>query len=982
MDTSEDYDPDYDVQRRESMQEIPETPRTPRTPQRLHSAYGSDLDLRARIPLRQHTSTDEYSSLLEHSNGSKNYSAIDPPLQPLTPRPFLSRHQSRKVSLRNIRERDRSNSLVKRLTRAMSFNRSRTTTFGNLEESKGSFPQDDRVWYDQFTSTDWVHDSIADAFRVKALRRRRDWRGRLYAWFDGAEGWILAAIIGFLVACMAYYVDVTEVAIFDVKEGFCKTSWGSGRKSCCFLEEEGECAGWRSWSQIVRPSGIESRLVDFVFFTGWVVVLAVMACVLALQTKTVIPSALRLSTLDENLGADKPRSRGEGDEGDEGFPANRQFRNLPPDVPPPVVFYSAAGSGVAEVKVILSGFVLHGYLGLKTLIIKMLGIILAIASGLSIGKEGPFVHIATCIGNISCRLFEKYNHNDGKRREILSAAAASGVAVAFGAPIGGVLFALEEVSYYFSPKILFRTFFCCIAAALTLKFLNPYGTNKIVLFEVRYTNDWALFELVLFAIVGCLGGLLGAMFIKASKIWATTFRRIKIIKQHPMLEIVLVALITGCMSFWNRYTKLPVTELLFELASPCSLEAADTGLCPGPENISKIIRVLGIAFVIKAFLTTITFGTKVPAGIYVPSMVVGGLMGRLIGHSIELFVVQHHHWPIFSSCLGSSPSGTCVVPGVYGLIAAGATMCGVTRLSITLAVILFELTGSLDYVLPFSVAILAAKWTADGLEPHSIYDLLLEMNSYPYLDSKVHPIFSSELGDITHRLRRDRIIDISHSPYVPATDLRAKLDLLHLAGELDSGLPILKKDILVGLIPGPDLEFALDKLEAREDDALCLMANQDRWDALRLPRSMSFMQSSYHSYANAGANGSGHAAAAAAASAARSSAHALPTHPHSDISEEEDPEADGEAGIRGSGWAGAGGGRGEEADPTDFTPYVDPAPLALEVRSPMDMVYECFVKLGLRYICVVRDGKFVGLLHKKRFVKYCKEVEEENRKEF
>lgn len=61
------------------------------------------------------------------------------------------------------------------------------------------------------------------------------------------------------------------------------------------------------------------------------------------------------------------------------------------------------------------------------------------------GKEGPFVHIGTCIGNICCRIFSKYNNNDGKRREVLSASAASGVACAFGAPIAGVLFSLEEV---------------------------------------------------------------------------------------------------------------------------------------------------------------------------------------------------------------------------------------------------------------------------------------------------------------------------------------------------------------------------------------------------------------------------------------------------------------------------------------------------------------------------------------------------------
>lgn len=55
------------------------------------------------------------------------------------------------------------------------------------------------------------------------------------------------------------------------------------------------------------------------------------------------------------------------------------------------------------------------------------------------------VHIACCIGNIFSYLFPKYGRNEAKKREILSAAAAAGVSVAFGAPIGGVLFSLEEV---------------------------------------------------------------------------------------------------------------------------------------------------------------------------------------------------------------------------------------------------------------------------------------------------------------------------------------------------------------------------------------------------------------------------------------------------------------------------------------------------------------------------------------------------------
>jgi chloride channel 3/4/5 len=87
----------------------------------------------------------------------------------------------------------------------------------------------------------------------------------------------------------------------------------------------------------------------------------------------------------------------------------------------------------AEIKTILSGFVIHGYLGGRTLFTKSVGLTLSVAAGLSLGKEGPMVHIASCIGNICSRLFLKYETNEGKRREILSAACAAGVAVAFGA---------------------------------------------------------------------------------------------------------------------------------------------------------------------------------------------------------------------------------------------------------------------------------------------------------------------------------------------------------------------------------------------------------------------------------------------------------------------------------------------------------------------------------------------------------------------
>ena len=92
-------------------------------------------------------------------------------------------------------------------------------------DSRWPIFQDERVWYDQFTSTDWFRDSIADSYRVKSLQNRKDFWGRLIVLFDGAQGWILSAVVGFLVAVVAYCVDVAETTVFDFKDGYCKKGW-------------------------------------------------------------------------------------------------------------------------------------------------------------------------------------------------------------------------------------------------------------------------------------------------------------------------------------------------------------------------------------------------------------------------------------------------------------------------------------------------------------------------------------------------------------------------------------------------------------------------------------------------------------------------------------------------------------------------------------------------------------------------------------
>lgn len=122
-------------------------------------------------------------------------------------------------SVRSLRHHSRQPSFGQRLVQALTDRQESTT------ETKGSIYPDERVWYDQFTSTDWVHDSIADAHRAKALRSRKDLWGRIYAAFNATQGWILSALSGFMIAIIAYIVNVSEATVFDYKDGYCRSAW-------------------------------------------------------------------------------------------------------------------------------------------------------------------------------------------------------------------------------------------------------------------------------------------------------------------------------------------------------------------------------------------------------------------------------------------------------------------------------------------------------------------------------------------------------------------------------------------------------------------------------------------------------------------------------------------------------------------------------------------------------------------------------------
>jgi chloride channel 3/4/5 len=209
MAQDEDTQPDGSLQSSQQSSSHPSLPPSP-THHRRRSMRSRRQSLSDQTP-------DERTSLLRPSRSRLRIQSPSGSVAPKSPR--LSRHQSYGGGARGSRHHSRHGSWGQRLIQGLSDRQD------SLTESKGSIFADERVWYDQFTSTDWVHDSIADSYRVKELRARKGFWARLVVLFDGAQGWILSAVVGFLVAVVAYCVDVAETTIFDYKDGYCAGAW-------------------------------------------------------------------------------------------------------------------------------------------------------------------------------------------------------------------------------------------------------------------------------------------------------------------------------------------------------------------------------------------------------------------------------------------------------------------------------------------------------------------------------------------------------------------------------------------------------------------------------------------------------------------------------------------------------------------------------------------------------------------------------------
>ncbi|CDS00776.1 hypothetical protein [Sporisorium scitamineum] len=941
-----------------------------------------------------------------------------------------------------------------------------------------------RVWYESYTTIDWIHDAIKESSRLRRIRNLKGIRGFAVNSWDRLQGWIIVTITGIVTALIAGCIVKSEAVLFDLKDGYCARDWRLAKRFCCpygdapdrdhpsiatsalsyrtpFMSDSAspspspadaihsmllgigkgnrilsgwaapvagspawskwdassanavnttllatftpidseteDCPGWITWGQKFGSLKQKNWLASYGMYFAVAVLWASIASVLTIYltsselylkdrdasspTTTILNQKTASKSQDGADTADEPTettallSQQHNGQSSRSTPAvdterahraaSRNYARLANEhraqnaILPRKVLYFATGSGISEVKCILSGFVIHGYLGFWTLFTKSVGLTLSVASGLSLGKEGPFVHIASCVGNIVCRVFPKYENNEGKRREMLSCACAAGVAVAFGAPVGGVLFSLEEVSYYFPSKVMFRSFFCAMLAAATLRAIDPFGTGKIVLFQVTYDKDWHFYEMLFFILIGIFGGLYGAYFTKLNMFWAKNVRAKTWMARHPILEVVVITVVSAAFSFFNGYTRMGGVELIADLFSECHEHESLEGLCVSqPSQIGPLIMAILCAMVLKGLLTIITFGIKLPAGIFIPTLAVGACFGRIVGLLVQYVQWTHPEAGFFSWCPASDSA--CIVPGVYAMVGAAAALSGVTRTTVSLAVIMFELTGTLTYSVPVMLSILVAKTIADALEHKGIYDLVIDFSGLPYLDSKTEYIWNGV--NVTDAMETEVEV-ISLNAINTIQSLSEKLDrLARGSGYTDGGFPIVAR--VEPASSSTTLPPASPGLSASIGSMTDHIPHFSGIDDTATP---STAAATYQMVGYIAASELEHALARAL----RSDPAVRPDTAHCSFKNLPfvRAEHEGEAGVRDSVLFTA-------SDPLDLSRYVDKAPITVQVHSPLELVHQYFTRLGVRYLIVVDEkGLYRGVIFKKSYLKFLADME-------
>jgi len=415
----------------------------------------------------------------------------------------------------------------------------------------------------------------------------------------------------------------------------------------------------------------------------------------------------------------------------------------------------ATGSGVAELIGYLNGINYPGWLEIKTLVTKIIGVTFAVCARLAVGKEGPLAHIGAIMGALVLYIpglgFE-FLRNDTDKRIFIAAGASVGVSCAFGAPMGGSLFAYEmsKTTTFWKFDMIWKTFAACALGNFVFSLWNyftsddptPSFNTSTLKFGIQTVevNQYPAGILILGAIwFGIICGLLGPLFLMINQSCNTIRAKILDAPWKKVLETTFFAFMSASILFW--------TPFFFKLGK-CHLNNSKTeeeeyysGWCPKESTYSpgstlfwsgegEIIRIiLNSHFVLTRdqmilfgcvwyFLMCVTYGTMVPSGLFLPGMIVGCVLGDLFAR--ETATLFDGPFADFNSKDLTDSKNSFEALDLYNgmkmdfvTLACAGMLASYTRMTYSLVVIMMETTQSLYLFVPLLITIFLSNVVAE-----------------------------------------------------------------------------------------------------------------------------------------------------------------------------------------------------------------------------------------------------------------------------
>lgn len=386
--------------------------------------------------------------------------------------------------------------------------------------------------------------------------------------------------------------------------------------------------------------------------------------------------------------------------------------------------------------------------------------VVSIGTGGGGGREAPIAQVGASIGSTIAQMLR---FSPGRTRTLIGCGAAAGLSAVFNAPIGGVMFAVEVILGDFSVK----TFSPIVIAAVVGTVLSRSHLGNYPTFTVPAYSLVSNTELALYFALGVLSGLSAVLFIK---LFYAIEERLQSAEKRFRIPAwampALGGLICGLVSLW-------VPELY-----GFSYEAIEKALT-GSESWENMIAV----YLLKPVVAALTVGSGGSGGMFAPSMKMGAMLGGMFGN------VVHELLP-----------GMTAESGAYALVGMGALTAGIMRAPLTVILILFEVTGQYEIVLPIMFAAVTSALVARLAYPYTMETYVLEKEG-------VRVGFGITLtiaGNIS-------ILDVMRRNFVRFTDAtRAETILEAFNNTLESKFYITdEKGIFVGLIGSKEIGLLL-----------------------------------------------------------------------------------------------------------------------------------------------------------------------------